>query len=132
MIKRPQLEGKVILIVDDNEIICSAMSRVCKILGMVCATDPSARHALKTVEYTKFDVILTDYRMPDMNGIEFYLELQKICGNDMPPVIFMTGSHVEDIQKELVDSPVKPAAYITKPFILDEVSKIFEDVILNK
>jgi len=61
----------------------------------------SAERALEMLERENFDVILSDYKMPGMNGLEFLEELRK-KGNDIPFIIF-TGKGEEKVAMEALN-----------------------------
>ncbi|MCK4400847.1 sigma-54-dependent Fis family transcriptional regulator [bacterium] len=73
--------------------------------------------ALKKMEYADFDLIITDMKMPNMNGIELLEQIQK--RDNTVPVIMMTAygtiqTAVEAMKKGAYD-------YILKPFDLEEM-----------
>lgn len=87
-----------ILVVDDNELLCGL---TCEILGRegyhaVSAT--SARQALDAFDKEEFDLIVTDFRMPGMDGVELANAIR--ARNPQLPIIVMsvyepvTSSHV--------------------------------------
>ena len=61
----------------------------------------SAEQALKILEREDFDVVVSDYQMPRMNGLEFLEELRK-KGNDIPFIIF-TGKGEEQVAVEALN-----------------------------
>jgi len=61
----------------------------------------SAEEALEEMKYKNFDVILSDYKMPGMNGLEFLEELRK-KGNEIPFIIF-TGKGEEKVAMEALN-----------------------------
>ncbi|MBI3891458.1 MAG: response regulator [Candidatus Wallbacteria bacterium] len=78
--EEPDLE-KRILIVDDEEHLLSVYSRVLQPLKYPIYTARTAQEALKLVETEHPFFVLTDYLLPDMNGIEL---LKRIMDNDPP------------------------------------------------
>jgi CheY-like chemotaxis protein len=78
-----------ILIVDDNSFGLSARKSLLRELGHEVQTSRSPKEALELCERTTFDVIVTDYRMPDMNGIEFIASLRK--SHNLVPVVLVSG-----------------------------------------
>lgn len=78
-----------ILIVDDNSFGLSARKGVLQELGHDIVTSCSPHDALKLCAKEKFDVIVTDYRMPDMNGTEFIAELRR--QGISVPVVLVSG-----------------------------------------
>ncbi|GAA3924973.1 response regulator [Litoribacillus peritrichatus] len=67
-----------IMIVDDEEQILRALGRILKRNGeWEFETYSRPDDALKRIQTTPFDLILSDYRMPGMNGVEFLTEVKK-------------------------------------------------------
>jgi CheY-like chemotaxis protein len=58
----------------------------------------SAKEAIKRLKKEHFDIIISDYKMPVMNGLEL-LEKLRWKGNDIPFVVF-TGKGNEEVEKE--------------------------------
>jgi len=92
-----------VLYVDDE----SALLELCKVflecLGeFTVTTAQSAPEALRILELKRFDAIVSDYQMPEMNGIEF-LKVVRARGDKTPVVIF-TGKGREDVVIEALNS----------------------------
>jgi len=66
-----------ILIVDDNSMGLIARRTVLEELGHRVHTCSSPDEALEQCDKQRFDVVVTDYKMPKMDGIEFIRELRK-------------------------------------------------------
>lgn len=95
-----QLEALTVLVVDDSVINVKVASRLLQRLGVHVDTAYSAREALDKLPAFKFDAVLTDISMPDMDGEEFML----IARQWMPdmPVIAVTGNVFhEDVDRYL-------------------------------
>ena len=113
-----------ILVVDDEELILKAFSRL--MLNSRDKYDPefflSPEKALKAVSSNpdRYQVILTDIRMPHMNGIQFAKEVKILCPD--LPVVFMTGFSSPQLKEKAVE--LKKVIYLEKPFplisVLDE------------
>ena len=61
----------------------------------------SAEQGLEILERENFDIVVSDYKMPGMNGLEFLEELRK-KGNDIPFIIF-TGKGEEEVAMEALN-----------------------------
>src|ERR1700736_6442875 len=66
-----------ILIVDDNSLGLAARRSVLEELGHKVATSGAPQDALELCGKQRFDVVVTDYKMPKMNGVEFIARLRK-------------------------------------------------------
>jgi CheY-like chemotaxis protein len=78
-----------ILIVDDNDLGLMARKSVLKELGHEIVTLSTPQDALVMCAKQKFDLIVTDFKMPQMNGVEFIRQLRS--QNLMVPVILISG-----------------------------------------
>ena len=70
----------------------------------------SAEQGLEILERENFDIVVSDYKMPGMNGLEFLEELRN-KGNDIPFIIF-TGKGEEKVAMEALNKGAD--RYITK------------------
>jgi DNA-binding NtrC family response regulator len=100
-----------ILIVDDEPVIRSTLREIFEYEKYKIDESENATKALKMLEKQEYEVILSDIKMPDMNGIEFLEELQK-KGSTIP-VILITGhgdveTAVEALKKGAFDFIQKP------------------------
>ena len=78
-----------ILLIDDNRIGLSARKAVLEELGYQITTVASAHDGLKRLAETEFALIITDYKMPRMNGIQFIERIRQQAPT--PPVILLSG-----------------------------------------
>jgi CheY-like chemotaxis protein len=78
-----------LLIVDDEQEICQMLSRHFRLLGMNISTAANGKDALQHLASNSVDIVLSDIRMPEMDGVELCRQLRK----DYPLVriILMTG-----------------------------------------
>ena len=78
-----------ILLVDDNKLGLSARKSVLEELGHRIATASNGADALEQFNGRKFDLVVTDYKMPRMDGLELIVGLRKIVPD--LPVILISG-----------------------------------------
>jgi YesN/AraC family two-component response regulator len=92
MEKSQQEENEVkhkLLVVDDEDIIREGMRRILTGEGYHVETSASGRLAIEKIQEQDFDVVITDLKMPGMDGIEV-LKTIKILQPEVP-VIMITG-----------------------------------------
>ncbi len=103
-----------ILIVDDDLKLADLLKiHLLSIGGIYCRTVDSAVNALDYLERDEFDVVISDYRMPEMDG----LQLMKIIKNKYPHIIKVLFSGFGDLsalQEEIRD--VEVGYFISKPW----------------
>jgi two-component system NtrC family response regulator len=103
---------ETILVVDDEKNYLLVLSAVLEDEGYEVLTAPGGREALEIQESSDLDLILTDMKMPSMDGIKL-LENIKVQDPDLP-VIMMTAHGTVD---KAVEAMQKGAySYILKPF----------------
>lgn len=100
-----------ILIVDDEPIIRTALREILEYEKYEIEEAEDVKKALEAIEKQEFKLILSDIKMPEMNGIDFLEELQKRENNI--PVIMITGhgdidTAVEALKKGAFDFLQKP------------------------
>ena len=78
-----------ILIVDDEQSMCQFLSVLMRREGYEVTTANSGRQALQTVEEHAPDVVITDLKMPEMDGIQLLEEVKR--RDETLPVIIMTA-----------------------------------------
>jgi CheY-like chemotaxis protein len=78
-----------ILLVDDNSLGLAARRSVLEELGHQVLTSGAAAEALELCGQQNFDVVVTDYKMPKMNGVELIARLRKL--HPATSVILISG-----------------------------------------
>lgn len=106
-----------ILIVDDDPTFCLMLKAFLSSKGFEVKEHFSAASGLKALEETPFDLVLTDYRLPDRDGIELLKEVKKL--NPLIPVILMT--RYADIRTAVYAIKLGAHEYVTKPVNPDEI-----------
>jgi len=91
---------KKILLVDDEPAILTVLELLLNKFGYIVTLKSNAESALFLIrEGVNVDLVITDYRMPGMNGIEFIRELRRILPS--VPVIMLTGDITVEIEPSL-------------------------------
>ena len=105
---------KYCLIVDDSKVIRMVARKILEELEFETDEAADGKLALAGCQRKMPDVILLDWNMPVMDGIDFLRELRNLPGGDTPKVIFCTTENdIESIQ-EAIDAGANE--YIMKPF----------------
>jgi two-component system chemotaxis response regulator CheY len=106
--------AKTCLIVDDSRTIRRFARASLESLGLATREAADGRLALAKCREAMPEVILLDWNMPNMNGIEFLRELRAIEGGDRPIVLFCTTENEIERIVEAMESGANE--YIMKPF----------------
>jgi PAS domain S-box-containing protein len=100
-----------VLVVDDEPELCSLTKDFLDLQGeMIVDTAFSAQGARNILAYKRYDVILSDYKMPDENGIQFLASL-RAEGNKTPFILF-TCKERQDVIIEALNNGV--SGYLQK------------------
>ncbi|WP_158300913.1 response regulator [Chromobacterium sp. ATCC 53434] len=119
----PEMAGLNVLIADDNPIAREALHITARELGWRVATVESGRQALQQVlealgGQTSVDVVILDWKMPDMDGLEAAHAIRQACdGRHMPIILMATAYSREkllaepsaDLITEVLNKPVTPS-----------------------
>ena len=102
-----------VLAVDDNEIELEMMSHLLKTQNYRILKAKNGKEALKMVFQEMPDLIVTDYMMPEMDGLTLIKKLKSEMSTRMIPVIMLTGN--EDLKSEIEVLGVGADDYLRKP-----------------
>ena len=114
-----------IIVVDDESIVLSLISDALEEDEYQIDTALDAAKALKIIESKKIDLIISDIRMPRMNGIELVKRTREIHPD--VAVIFMTGYANLNSAKDAIKQGASD--YILKPFELSEIRQAVETAV---
>ena len=121
-------ERAEVLIVDDDEKMRNLLQKVLVRNGYGVSAAGSGESALRRIEEQGYDIVLSDIRMPSMDGMELLGRIREVSPETT--VIMMTafgsvGSAVEAMKQGAYD-------YISKPFKMDEVLIVLSRVVEEK
>jgi len=80
---------KAILFVDDHEVLARLSCEILEMQGYKAVSAYSAKEALQKFDQQDFDILVTDFRMEGMNGVELAHKIRQRSPNT--PVIIVTG-----------------------------------------
>ena len=105
---------KTCLIVDDSRVIRKVSRHILETLGFTVEEAENGRAALDACQVAMPDVVLLDWNMPVMTGIEFLVHLRKVPGGDKPKVVFCTTENDVAHIREAIEAGADE--YVMKPF----------------
>ena len=120
-----QLKDLKIVLVEDDAMIRNALSMAFKNKGCCLRVCKNAEQGLQALKEERFDIIICDFRLPDMNGLEFF----KAVGNRPPHIlkILISAYGNKKLSSEL--SRVGVHAFIPKPFSVKQLIQILVHLI---
>ena len=121
------MQGESILVIDDEESMRLALSEALSRSGHLVDCVPNGYDALKKVQAASFKLVITDVRMPKMDGLEVLEEIKKV--SPQTPVIMITAygtihNAVEAMKKGAAD-------YILKPFSFEALDAVVKRALVN-
>jgi two-component system chemotaxis response regulator CheY len=119
---------KNVLIVEDSKAIRSLIRIALEEAGGVFTVEAgNGFEALKLLPSRKFDLIITDINMPDINGLEL---ISFVKGNeaykDIPLIIVSTEKSEEDKKRGMA---LGAAEYIVKPFRKEDLAELVKRIL---
>ena len=115
--------GLNIMIVDDNKLNLKVAEKLlapyrCNIVSL-----PSGKDCIEYIKKDyKYDLILLDYMMPDMDGIEVLHILKKLEGFKIPPIVVLTANAVAGMKEIYFNEGFDD--YISKPIDTNELDRV--------
>ena len=119
-----------ILTVDDEEQICSNIEMLMKDVGVHTDFAYSGKQAVEKVKQTLadgscFDVILLDWNMPEMDGIETARQIRAITKQQIP-ILFLTAYDWDEIEEEAYAAGID--GFLAKPFFVSALKEKLQDI----
>ena len=125
---RTEHHGRVLLVDDDVE-LAGVLAAALRAEGHEVEITANGLEALEVLEHTEFDVILSDVRMPRLDGPGLYRALQERHPALLDRLVFVTGDVLgRDTAAFLERTRV---AHLTKPFDIKQVRRVVADVIAS-
>lgn len=103
-----------IMIVDDSNAIRQSVSFILKENGFETAEAVDGQDGLQKLKDQKFDLIITDVNMPNMDGIEMVKELRATETHKFTPILVLTTESQASIMQE--GKSAGATGWIVKPF----------------
>ncbi len=106
-----------ILVVDDEKLMRVSLEDKLMKEGYTVTSLSNAVEGLRVLQSTNFDVVITDVRLPKMDGIEFLREIKKASPDTVVIIMTAYGS----IENAVIAMKEGAYDYVTKPFSLEEL-----------
>lgn len=120
----PAFPPRRILVVDDEPFVCDAVKMMLAFDGHTVEVAGSAKEALAKMDQAQFDVIITDFAMPEMKGTDLAVVVKK--RNPNQPVILITA-YAEMLQSS--GNPLTGVDFVvSKPFLLENLREALAKV----
>jgi len=124
-------KDKNILVVDDDKLILDVLTKKLSNHGFQIFTAGSGTEAIEQVSKEDIDLIILDYKLPEIDGYEVLENLNKETSAANIPVIVITA--MQDKRNMIKGMSLGIADFVTKPFDADEmVERVIKIVVGNK
>ena len=119
-------EGVVVLVVDDNSMNLKIAKRILESYRLPVDTAISGEEALQKAMQKEYSLILMDYMMPEMDGIEAAKRLRNLdaayCKN--VPIVALTANAVKGVKEKMMEEGFDE--YLSKPIVIEELEEILK------
>ncbi|NQZ01718.1 MAG: response regulator [Bdellovibrionales bacterium] len=117
--------NKRVLIVDDEVGILNVLKGLLEDYDCKVTVTPDAHTALSLVENDQYDYVITDMKMPTMDGLELIQRINSLNSTHTPKIVAMSGG-VSNYYEQLVKQS-KIVAFVSKPFSEQKFVEIFSE-----
>lgn len=112
---------EAILLVEDDKLMRVTLEDALKSAGYEVLSSETGKEALNVLKTNSFDVVITDVRLPDVDGFDILREVNKT--NDAQVIVMTAFGTIKDAVEAM---RMGAFDYITKPFSLDEFLLLIE------
>ena len=126
--------GMSVLVIDDDPVACEHARLVLGQLGVSCEVASSGQEGIDMVSLRHarrepYNLLLVDWRMPEMDGVETTRRIRAIVGNDTP-IIILTSYNWDDVAEEAKQAGVD--TFVAKPLFAGSVMDEFREAFKRK
>jgi DNA-binding response OmpR family regulator len=121
------VDAVAVLVVDDEEELGNMIADVLGAAGHRVDVVTDGAQALSRMETRSYDVVLSDLRMPVMDGPTLYAETRARHPGQERRFVFLTGDTFTGSNAEFLERAGLPC--LSKPFTLDEIERVVANVV---
>jgi PAS domain S-box-containing protein len=119
-----------ILVLDDEEALAELLGQMLELLGHLPTVCNSGLEAVDLITRNDFSLVISDFRMPVMDGQQFYQAVTQIKPELARRIIFLTGDLTNEDAKTFLESSGSP--HLAKPFQLSNVEQLVNQILQEK
>lgn len=116
-----------VLVVDDESIIAQLIADVLGGEGYDVDTAPHGLAALERLERRTYDVVLSDLRMPELDGLGLFREIEQRYPDLLHRFVFITGTSEHADYQGFIDDVKVPV--LTKPFDMMNLVRVVQELL---
>ncbi len=125
--RSPAASSRTVLIVDDEPSVAMVLKDLLARQGHRVEIAPGGRQALSRLEAHPYDVIVSDIRMPELDGPGLYRAVEQWKPELCRRFIFMTGYDLTPEARHLIQARAVPV--LTKPFGPDQIDELIRQLL---
>ncbi len=118
-----------VLVIDDDDMARNVTVKMLEFLGYESFSASNGKEGLELFEFAMPNLVLLDMIIPGMSSVEIYSKLKKI--DKTTKIIIITGYSQSTTEYEKLQKLDK-ITLLSKPFTLNDLSKIVEEVLIDK
>ena len=125
--KQEEDRPRRVLVVDDEPVVVELLAEIFRSCNHEVHTATGGIEALRRIGATEYDLLVLDFRMPDMSGQQLYEELAREHPETLSRLLFITGDTVMPEIAGFLDRVGAPC--LLKPFSIDMVVEKAEAIL---
>ncbi len=125
----PAIASKSILVVDDEPDIAATLAEMLQGAGHRVEVATDGQNALEMLRHRDYDLVVTDTKMPVLDGPGLYRALEQRFPRLRHRVIFVTGDVLDPDKRDFIAATGAPC--LAKPFDLDEVLAVVQRILAD-
>jgi CheY-like chemotaxis protein len=119
-----------ILVVDDEPLVAALMADTLGLDGYEVETAKNGREALEKIAARSYDVILSDLRMPELDGVGLYRELEQQHPRLLPRLAFVSGTAEPPEYASFLERT--GATVLSKPFAIADLHRLVQRLLQDQ
>jgi CheY-like chemotaxis protein len=122
--------GRRVLVVDDEAPLSALIAEILSAEGYTVDTAINGLAALAHIERNDYDLILSDLRMPELDGPGLYRELARRRPEMISRIAFVTGSAQSSGMEQFLEKTGAPILY--KPFHMEDLQRLAAELLSRR
>ena len=119
-----------ILVVDDEPLVAALMADILGLEGYEVDTAKNGREGVEKIAARSYDVILSDLRMPELDGVGLYRELEQQHPHLLPRLAFVSGTTEPPEYASFLERT--GATVLGKPFGITDVHRLVQRILQDQ
>ena len=119
---------KTVLVVDDQASLRQMVRFALQFQGLNVVEAENGREALAQLAVQRIDLVVTDWKMPEMDGLELIRRIRQTEGLEALPIVLV--SCVRDIEAKREAQAAGTMVWLQKPFRMSEIQTVVETALL--